>query len=261
MTAPEWDLVHWVLCSVSWQPLQTGTGHWQWCIWRVISDGTFHKRGSLTWRGVSLLHSGLTANRWQTRLRGEQIYRAGYCQTGSLHEEVRYHLQRFGLRNTFSFIIVRVQCRASTDSRVWDIFALCFVLHWTKCHNDIPMTGCARQPLRFFLSLFSDHHFSFAFAISSLHTLIHAILISRLNSCTGFKNASFEDKRIWDVFSVCKVKPSGTVIVLSVVILSLPRIGKETKERRKGPNTEVSVIDVMEGNEVWNFWKNFNLWT
>lgn len=77
-----------------------------------------------------------------------------------------------------------------------------------------------------------------------------ATLISRLNSCTGFRKASFEDKRMREVFSVCNVKPSGTVMGLSVVIL---RTGKENKVRRKGLNVEISRIDVVKPTAIGTY--------
>ena len=55
-----------------------------------------------------------------------------------------------------------------------------------------------------------------AFARSP-HARMHATLRARLNSCTGFRNASAAaGSRIADVFSRCSVKPSGTTNDLTV---------------------------------------------
>lgn len=60
-----------------------------------------------------------------------------------------------------------------------------------------------RKPLkRFFeprcnrFSWFRFHFSSLIISRSSLHVLMQATLISRLNSCTGFRNASFDDRRM-----------------------------------------------------------------
>lgn len=61
-------------------------------------------------------------------------------------------------------------------------------------------------------SIFSLHFLSFPALSSSLQTRMHATLISLLNSCTGFKNASsVAGRRMRALFSVCRVKPSGIV--------------------------------------------------
>ena len=51
-----------------------------------------------------------------------------------------------------------------------------------------------------------------SFSRISLHVRIHAMLRSRLNSCTGLRNASSAASKRCVVFSVCSRRPSGTVI-------------------------------------------------
>lgn len=64
-----------------------------------------------------------------------------------------------------------------------------------------------------FFSCICFHLASFARSNSSLQTRIQATLRSRLNSCTGFRNAPLSfGRRMCEVFSVCKLNPSGTVI-------------------------------------------------
>lgn len=63
-------------------------------------------------------------------------------------------------------------------------------------------------------SRLSSHCFFLSSFMRSPQVRMHATLMSRLNSCTGFKKAplSFGSK-ICDVFSVCKENPSGTAMV------------------------------------------------
>jgi hypothetical protein len=74
---------------------------------------------------------------------------------------------------------------------------------------------------------------------------MHATLMSRLNSWTGFTKASFEEgKRTCELFSVCRLNPSGTVGVgWSTMLLSaLVKKGRKSCRRLRGLPAKSSVV-------------------